>query len=213
MLPRENWKTNKIKINDFGLFWQIGFQLLRDEHAIELFKRAKKFFHIPSAEDLFAGTTIIRPPIIREAPPLYTPSLEEKVVVSHKELQKQIAEIGKLQFYYTDTEYPIELTGEKKNLDVVWKREIDGVPTFAFEIELTGMVEKAIDRLQFAFRKWSSRPRIIVPKKLLKKVRNVIGITEREFAKEIKIYEPAQILDLWRKKHDLRSTEQNLGIY
>ena len=213
VLPIERWKTDRIKINDFGLFWQIGFQLLKEEHAIELFKRARKSFGILQTDNLFAGTTIIQP-LIREKQPVYIPSLEKETIISHKQLKNQIAEIGKLQFYYTETEYPIELPGEKRNLDVVWKREIDGVPTFAFEIELSGMIEKAVDRLKFAFRKWNSRPRIIIPKKFIKKVYNIIAITDdKYFSKEFKIYEPAQIIELLNKKRTLRATEQSLGIY
>jgi hypothetical protein len=33
---------------------------------------------------------------------------------------------------------------------VVWKRELDGVPTFAFEVEMSGNIEKAISRLKLA---------------------------------------------------------------
>jgi hypothetical protein len=214
VLPQTRWKTDRIKINDFGLFWQVGFQSLRAEHIIELFERAKKSFGVISEEDLFAGATILQPLAIGEKQPSYTLLLEEKLTVSHKELQNQIAEIGKLQFYYTEIEHPIELPGEKKNLDVIWKREIDGSPTFAFEIELSGMIDKAVDRLKFAFRKWNSRPRIITTKKFVKKVHNIIAITgDKYFSNEFKIYEPMQVIELLKKKQTLRTAEQNLGIY
>ena len=151
--------------------------------------------------------------MIKEKQLLYTPLLEEKLIISHKELQNQIAEIGKLQFYYTEAEYPVELPGEKKNLDVVWKREIDGVPTFAFEVELSGTLEKAIERLKFAFRKWNSRPRIIIPKEFTKKVYNIITVSNKDFSQQIKIYEPKQIAELLTQKRELKLVEQNLEIY
>ena len=213
-LPQAQWKTHKVKINDFNLIWQVGFQLFREKHAIELLKRAKDTFGVIREEDFFAGATIIPPSIVKEKQPLYIPSLEGKLAISHRELQDQIAEIGKLQFYHTEIEHPIELPGEKKNLDVVWKREVDGVPTFAFEVELSGMLEKAIERLKFAFRKWNSRPRIIIPEKFTKKVHNLLTVAEgKEFLKEFRIYEPVQIIELLSKKRKLKSTEQNLGIY
>lgn len=213
VLPQTQWKDNKIKINDFGLFWQIGFQPLKSEHVIELFERAKNTLGAISEENLFAGATITRPLIMREKQALYAPSLEEKTMISHREIQDQVAEIGKLQFYYTEIEHPIKLPGEKKSLDVVWKREIDGVPTFAFEIELSGMIDKAIDRLKFAFRKWNSRPRIITPKKFIKKVHNIIAVSNKDFSQQVKIYEPSQITALLARKRDLRMIEQNLDIY
>ena len=219
VLPMTRWKTDRIRINDFRLFWQVGFQLLKEEHSLELFKRTKTIFGADfgaeEKKDIFAGGTIPQLPLtLKEKQALYIPTLEKQdLMINHKELQNKIAEIGKLQFYYTELEYPIELSDEKKNLDVIWKREIDGVPTFAFEVELSGMIEKAIDRLKFSFKRWNSRPRIIVPKKFIKKVYNTISIAGKEFSQQIKIYEPVQIINLWEKKQNLKSIEQKLEMY
>jgi len=214
-LRRAEWKTYRIKINDFNLIWQIGFQSFREEHVIELLKRSKSVFRIIRERDFFAGATVIQPAMVGEKQtPLYTSSVKEELITSHEGLQNQVAEIGKLQFYHSEVEYPIELPGEKKNLDVVWKREIDGSPTFAFEIELSGMIDKAVDRLKFAFRKWNSRPRIITPKEFIKKVHNIIAITgDKYFSNDFKIYEPTQVVELLKRKQTLKITEQNLGIY
>ncbi|MGE4555129.1 MAG: hypothetical protein AB7D02_03335 [Candidatus Paceibacterota bacterium] len=212
VLPRDRWKTDKIKINDFHLFWQIGFQILRDKDAIELFQRVKSIFDVPTLDNLFVGTTIPQS-LIKEKQHVYTSPLQEKLITSHHELQNQIAEIGKLQFYYTETEYSITLPGEKKNLDVVWKREIDGVPTFVFEVELAGSFEKAIERLKFAFQKWNSRPRIVVSQDSIKRIYNILTVSDRNFAQQVKIYEPTQITDLLNRKRELKTLEQNLNIY
>lgn len=94
--------------------------------------------------------------------------------------------IGKLQFNHTQLEYPIELPDENKNLDVVWKRELSGVPTFAFEVELSGGLEKAIARLKFAYTRWNSQPRVIVPPKFSKKVNNILATEERNFTNQFR---------------------------
>jgi hypothetical protein len=215
VLPRTKWESNNIKINDFRLLWQIGFQLLKTEHAKELFNRSKFIFGVDEEKDFFTGATVTQQPLsIGEKLAPYTPTLEEKEsAITHRESQNRIAEIGKLQFYYTELEYSLTLPGEEKNLDVVWKREIDGVPAFAFEIELSGMVERAIDRLKFAFRKWNSRPRIIIPGKFVKKVHNLVSLSERDFSQNIKLYKPTQITELLSKKRELKTTEQNLEMY
>jgi len=215
VLPRINWESNNIKINDFRLLWQIGFQLLKTEHAKELFNRSKFIFGVEEEKDFFTGATVTQQPsAVGEALAQYTPTLEEKEsAITHRELQNQIAEIGKLQFYYTELEYPLRLPGEGKNLDVVWKREIDGVPSFVFEIELSGLVERAMDRLKFAFRKWNSRPRIIIPERFIKRVHNIVGASERDFSQNIKLYKPTQITELLSKKRELKTTEQNLEMY
>lgn len=137
----------------------------------------------------------------------------ENKELSHKELQEAVAEIGKLQFYYTELEYPIELPGERKNLDVVWKREISGVPTFAFEIELSGALEKALERLKFAYKKWNSRPRIIISKEDNIRAFNIINLSERDFKRAIRVYETEQIVNLLNQKRNLKRMEQMLDLY
>ncbi|MCM8828848.1 MAG: hypothetical protein NC902_06145, partial [Candidatus Omnitrophica bacterium] len=92
-------------------------------------------------------------------------------------------------------------------------REISGVPTFVFEVELTGMIEKAIDRLVFAFNQWNSRPRLIIPEEMRIKASNKINIKHGDFSKSLKLYSPQQISDLLEKKRQLRDIERELGLY
>lgn len=210
----EQWKTNSIEIDDFNLFLQRGFQLLSNEHLAILIKRFENTFGPFATEDFFSGATITQPLIVKEKPPIYTKEhVIEEIDINHRKLQENLAEIGKLQFYHTQLEYPIDLPGENKNIDVVWKREISGVPTIAFEIELSGGIERAITRLRFAYMQWNSRPRVVIPKKFIKKVNNIITTESRNFSQQFKIYEPIQVIELLNKKRELKTLEQNLGIY
>ena len=214
VISGELWKSGNIKINDFHLNWQIGFQLLQDNHAEELTKRSKEIFGMDPQENFYSGATITKPLVSKEATQAFGVTTQtEKPVLTHRNLQETIAEIGKLQFYHTQLEYPIELSGEAKNLDVVWKREISGAPTFAFEVELSGVIEKAIMRLKFAYNQWNSRPRIVVPKEFSRKVNNIIAAESKDFFSQCRMYEPTQLIELLDKKRDLRTIEQNLGIY
>lgn len=201
LLPRELWEDKRININDFGLNWQRGFQRLTEEQAAILSARSEGLFGV----ELDTGATIVgesNGP--EEAPPVASP---------HRKMQEIIAEIGKLQHYHTELEYPIELPGQSKNLDVVWKREVAGSPTFAFEVELSSGLEKAIARLKFAYHRWNSRPRIVVPTNDFSKTQNILRMEEREFSDQTRIYEPTQIEELLEKKRDLKKAEQNLGMY
>ncbi len=213
VLPLAQWKTSCVNIKDFGLFWQQGFQLLKSEHVAELFKRAEEVFGHLSAEIIYTGPTIAYTEShIREAAEDY----QESGVcggLSHRQAQECLAEIGKLQFYYSEIEYPLELPGERKSLDVVWKREIDGVPTFAFEVEFSGMIERAIERLKFAFKKWNSQPRLVLKEDFLSKAYNLMSMSDREFSAQLKIYEPTQVVKLLKKKRDLKELEQQLNLY
>jgi len=80
-------------------------------------------------------------------------------------------------------------------------------------VELSGMFEKAVERLKFAFRRWNSRPRIIVPKEGIKKVHNIMIASDKIFTQQFRIYEPSQIIKLLGLKRQLKSAEQNLEIY
>jgi len=212
ILALHRWKKDCIKINDFNLFWQAGFQPLNESNAIELKKRAERMFGAITLGKIFTGATISEPLFVKEkTTEYYTGKKQEET--SHRKLQEQIAEIGKLQFYYSQIEYPLRLPGEKKSLDVIWKREVDGSPTFAFEIELSGGLERAVERLKFSFRKWNSRPRIIIPKEVTKKLHNILTTAKRDFAEQLKDYTPYQVVELLGKKRELRRMEQNLNMY
>lgn len=215
ILPVTKWESSCIRINDFNLFWQQGFQQIRPDYLPELIKRTEKVF----GSLVYEGSSIIQIPEliqsteIKEPDVQYVPTALSQTPSPHKELQNHLAEIGKLQFYYSEIEYPLELESERKKLDVVWKREISGVPTFVFEIEFSNNIEKAVERLKSAFKKWNSRPRIIVPESSLAKLHNIISNSEQEFSSQFRNYQPEQITELLTKKRELRNTEQNLGLY
>ena len=60
---------------------------------------------------------------------------------------------------------------------------------------------------------WNSRPRVVIPQKFFKKVNNVIATEGRNFSRQFKMYEPDLIVQLFNKKRELKTLEQNLGIY
>lgn len=213
VLPLDRWRSDCLKINDFNLFWQQGFQLLKSKQVIELVKRAERAFGVLEIKDIFAGATIAQTSYrFSEQTGVYSAS-EGSLAFSHRDIQNFLAEIGKLQFYYSEIEYSLDLSGERKNLDVVWKREIDGAPTFAFEVELSGMLEKAVERLRFAFKKWNSQPRLVVSNESLSRANNILSLSEREFSTQLKIYEPKQIWDLLSRKRELKAVEETLKLY
>jgi hypothetical protein len=213
VLPAFRWKEDNIKINDFGLFLQTSLHLLNDGQVSELLDRAEKSFGDINLENIYAGASIAPVEKVSDNTNLYEEITEKESELNHNNLKNQIAEIGKLQAYYSEVEYTIQLPNEKKNLDVIWKRELEGVPTYAFEIELSGMLEKAIDRLVIAFKKWNSTPRIIIPGDYSNKLKNVVALKDKDFQNQLKIYEPWQIAELYSLKTDLRELEQKLELY
>jgi len=213
ILPKFRWKDYNIKINDFELFWQTSLHLLNEKQLNELLKRAVESLGVINLENIYAGASISAAEKVNDKDSQFGEIIEKKYELSHTGIKNQIAEIGKLQSYYSEVEYPILLPNEKKNLDVIWKRELEGVPTYAFEIELSGMLEKAVDRLVIAFKKWNSRPRIIIPGDYSNKLKNVIDLTDRDFYTQLNFYLPEQIVELYNLKTGLKGLEQKLELY
>jgi hypothetical protein len=213
VLPRQYWEGKKdsglptsIDITDFPIFWQKGFHELTDSQAAKIFERARKSW----------GEEFSRF-VVKEPTPKYqieTPKEVTEMGVSlHKKIQESLVEIGRLQFYYPETEFLLPLEAEHKRMDVVWKRELTGVPTFAFEVELSGGLEKAITKLRIAFNKWNSQPRLVIPETQFKSVENLIAREQNPFQRDFRYYQPEIIENLLSKKQDLRSFEQKYGIY
>lgn len=218
VLPKDSWKTNAIKIDDLKIFLRKGFQKLTEKDLSEISKRTKEVLKVDE-KNIFSGPTLILPKganevsVVKEMQKQAYKLEVEKLDLSHKKLQEMLAEIGKLQSYYTRIEYPINLQDEKKNLDVVWLREIDGVPTVAFEIELSGELEKALSRLKFAFKKWNSRPRLVIKEEFIRKFRNAISLFEMDFSKEIVFCTPNQVQELYSKKIEWKRKEEELKLF
>jgi hypothetical protein len=129
----------------------------------------------------------------------------------HDSLKSMLVEIGKFQNYVTEVEYHIPLKDQRMRLDVVWKRELEGVPTFAFEVELSGQVERAGVRLRHAFDRWNSRPYLIVADDDSNRARNMYG-SHDAFGKILRLTSPDNVRRLHRAKSDLRKLEQELGL-
>lgn len=207
--PHSNlWKDKSIKISDFKLNWQVGFQLLSKEFVTELIKRSQNLLITENnIESIYRGPSVIKP-ILSDKDTTY------EISPKHNDIKLKIADIGKLQHFYTEFEYPINLKTERKNLDVVWKRELQGVPTYAFEIELSGNIERSIEKLKLSHRIWNTKPRLIVPQEQKHKVENLLEMDKNtSFYRDFRLILPQQIEILYEKKKDLRNYEVELGIY
>ncbi len=213
VLPRERWERDRIDIRDFNLFWQKGFQLLTADRDAELLDRFRRRFGWEREEAIDQGASLVEPGHVAETLVRPEPAPPMPLVSEHRRLQEVLAEIGRLQHFHSQIEFPIALEGGGRSLDVVWKREISGVPTFAFEIELSGAIEKAVLRLKFAHDRWNSRPRMVVPPDRHAQLRDVLSVQGSAFAQQVRICTGEQIYDLRRRKGELRALEQQLGLY
>ncbi|HXG51492.1 MAG TPA: hypothetical protein VNN77_08835 [candidate division Zixibacteria bacterium] len=205
LIPETEWESAAIAVNDFRLFWQKGFQKLSAEQNRELAERFLRRYRWNNFRDIENGPTIESPAMVAEAPRGSEPP--------HRRLQEILAEVGRLQHYHSQLEYPIAPEGSRKTLDVVWKREMSGVPAFAFQVEFSGAVEQAVLRLKFAYDNWNSRPCIVAPSDVHRPILDIVSSQPAAFAASVRLCSDGQILELHRRKQELRSLEQQLGIY
>jgi len=203
VLPPEVWETARIprKILPYTVR---GFSPLDDALATKVSSQIDKQWRTPR---VLTRPTVVpfgpRGTELEETPPALQPK--------HDEIKAQLVEIGNFQNYVTEVEYQIPLQGQTMRLDVVWKREVEGVPTFAFEVEMSGNVERAGVRLRHAFDRWNSRPYLVVKQDDSVRARNMYG-SQDAFGRILKMTSPDRIRELHDAKSALRKLEKELGL-
>lgn len=132
--------------------------------------------------------------------------LEEPV--SHKEIKEKLIEIGKLQNYIAEGEYPFDLG----RLDVVWRRIERSVPTYVFEVNVRGDLYHDLSKLKHAFDLWNSRLFIVASQESFDKIKALLSGSFHEIDKHIKFIDLEKVKDLHKHKKYLIELEKELGI-
>ncbi|HLE09382.1 MAG TPA: hypothetical protein VI914_07115, partial [Thermodesulfobacteriota bacterium] len=128
----------------------------------------------------------------------------------HQRLIKVIGEMGSLQNFYPQPEFTIP--DENRRIDVIWKRETRGTPTYAFEVELSGGLDKALTKLHKCFRLWSTLPRVVTPTQDQSKIPNIASSYDLQFQKSIVCITPEQVQDIYAKKKSFKDLESKIGL-
>jgi hypothetical protein len=136
-----------------------------------------------------------------------TPSSEKKVV-NHETMKAQLAEIGRIQGYVADEEYPLETT----KLDVVWRRVQRSVPTFVFEVQVGGDIYHAMAKLKHAYDLWNSHIFLVASIADRAKYEELVAGTFHEVSERMKFIDVAFVEDLLKRKRDYKNLEHSLGI-
>lgn len=127
---------------------------------------------------------------------------------SHKEPQQRLIEIGKLQKYVAEGEYPFDIG----KLDVVWRRIERSVPTYVFEIQIGGDIYHALAKLKHAFDMWNSRLFLVTSQANYEKAKPLLTGTFHEIADRIKFIEIEKVQELYQRKMAFIELERELGI-
>ena len=198
-LLREKWKTKKLGSKE--IWPRAGFQLLTIEIGEKLVSSLGAIeYTVEVPEPLLAAEP--------EAEYVSTTEIIEKTLPSHDDVKETLVQIGKLQGYLAEPEYTFDIG----KLDVVWRRVANSVPTYVFEIQVSGDVYHALAKLKHAFDLWNSHIYIVATEKERSRVGSLLSGTFHEIDDRIKFIELQQIEELYKRKKSYLDFEKELGI-
>lgn len=191
-LPPHLWSTHKYTSHDLQLITRMVFQC----YPIEEVNAARVALGLTPAKE------VVSVPLVE---PLASGGVS---VVTHNGIVADLAEIGRIQGYIPDVEYPIEST----RLDVVWRRVERSVPTYVFEVQVEGDIYHAMSKLKHAFDLWNSHIFLVASNRERAKYQELLAGTFHEVADKMQFIEIGLVNELLGKKRDYKNMEQTLGI-
>ena len=192
ILPQNEWKDKKVSITG-----KAGFRL---PLILKMWEEIKPvILALNPKADIKS---------LEKIPKLLIPSDSKKVTPTHEDIKYLIMEIGKLQSYVSNVEYPMG----SERLDVVWRRLPESVPTYVFEVQVGGDVYHALGKLKHAYDIWNSRIFLVASIKDLQSVNDLLSGTFHEIQPILRFIEIEKIQSLHKAKCNIFEIEKELGI-
>lgn len=126
----------------------------------------------------------------------------------HDRGQWLLAEIGRMQKFVAETEYPLE----NRRLDVVWRRVQRSVPSYVFEVQVGGNLTEAMGKLKQAFELWNSNIFLVGKEEHRSPMNHLLSGTFHEIGQRLRFVELSQVEGLYESKRAYRELESRLGI-
>jgi predicted RNA-binding protein len=132
----------------------------------------------------------------------------EPTLSDHDLLKRQLSEVGRIQGFLAEVEYPIE----GNRLDVTWRRVERSVPTYAFEVQVAGDIYHALAKLKHAFDLWNSHIFLVASLDTKPKFDELTGGVFREIGGRARFIQSGHVSELYKRKTSYRDFERELGI-
>jgi predicted RNA-binding protein len=145
---------------------------------------------------------------VLESRPSLPSGTSASVASDHSTVKQRLCEIGRIQGFLAEEEYPIE----SNRLDVVWRRVERSVPTYAFEVQVGGDIYHALAKLKHAFDLWNSHIFLAASLDARPKFEELVSGTFHEIAGRVRFIQLNQIEELYKRKISYRELERELGI-
>ena len=191
LVPTPAWKLERIRLEEIPKYrLQSGFLEISNELAAKI---ARKF-----------PKELALAPQVAEMP---SPEYEKQM--GHNEIQAMLLQIGTLQRFIAEKEFPME----RERLDVVWRKVVKSVPTYVFEVQVGGDVHHALGKLKHAHDLWNSRIFLAGDvKNFEERARDLLAGTFHEIQPVLHILDIQRIGRLHSLKAELRHLEEELRL-
>jgi len=179
----DDWRNQKLEIDALRAIVQAGFQPLRPK-AAEATVQAFEPFINQAANDRVGSASL------------------------HEDLKRKLVEMGRIQKFLAEVEYPMDGT----RLDVVWRRVEKSVPTYVFEIQVGGDIYHALAKLKHAYDLWNSRVFLVAAASEEAKFSALVSGTFHEIRERVRFIDTSKLEDLHSRKKAYSELEGSLGI-
>jgi hypothetical protein len=199
--PPAAWEKQRIVLPELKIRARSGFQEIEAAIAQELLGS------LPSN----APRDLVLPHAAAQNQPFPSPPQTPIPAPStaHERGQWLLAEIGRMQKFIADTEYPLE----NRRLDVVWRRVQRSVPSYVFEVQVSGNLTEAVGKLKQAFELWNSNVFLVSSEEHRSSTNQLLEGTFREMRPRLRFVELRQVEELYQRKRAYRELEGQLGMF
>lgn len=198
-LPISEWNTEGVEPRPFHLPILAGLNHMR---SFEVAERLITLLKQTEMGTLVSGKV---PLLVKESTGTYEAAKQPSL---HDELQSQLVEIGRAQRMFADPEFPIE----GGRLDVVWRRVLKSVPTYVFEVHISGEINSALAKLKYAYQLWNSKVFLIAEEDQNSRTETLVQGPFHELNGVLKQLSPFDVHELYDLKSRLSQFEHRLGI-
>ena len=128
---------------------------------------------------------------------------------THDDVQRTLVEIGQIQRFVAEPEYRMG----NERLDVVWRKMVQSVPTFAFEVQVGGDVYHALGKLKHARELWNTRVFLVGDQTQFgARADQLLSSTFHEIRNELRMIDLHDLNRLHELKREVRETEEKLYL-
>lgn len=191
--PPNSWGKERVPVEKLKRLLQAGFQPIRAELAL------------PILRTLSPGWTF-------GAPVVSAPSTEgtgqQPTALTHDQVKEMLVDIGRIQKFLAEPEFKMD-TGR---LDVVWRRVEKSVPTYVFEVQVSGDLYHALGKLKHAYDLWNSHIFLVAQPTDWAKCDHLLSGTFHEIRHRVKFLPIDSIEELHKRKRSFKELETRLGI-